>query len=363
MSASNLRLNRHTQFWILQLIGWSGWVLLLVLRDLSFVPAEYMVERTGVFILDALVGVVLSTALRHAYSCVWDMRVGIRIATALLGCLLTSLIWQPIKTLITETEVGSVVDLTDYGLSSFIDVLPFSYSLLLSWSVLYFCIKYYQLFQVEKEKRLRSEALAHEAQLRMLRYQLNPHFLFNTLNAISTLVLQRETELANTMLTRLSKFLRYSLDNDPLDQVPLAFEIASVKLYLEIEKVRFEERMRIALHISPEAERGLVPGMLLQPLVENSIKHAIARSEAGGLVQITASVDKGRLTILVEDDGPGIADPELLLQGNSASTSGVGLKNIHNRLKEIYGARHVLTFSSRAPTGCKVTVEIPYETD
>jgi two-component system LytT family sensor kinase len=74
-------------------------------------------------------------------------------------------------------------------------------------------------------------------------------------------------------------------------------------------------------------------------------------------------VDKGRLTILVEDDGPGIADPELLLQGNSASTSGVGLKNIHNRLKEIYGARHVLTFSSRAPTGCKVTVEIPYETD
>lgn len=363
MSASNLRPNRRAQFWFLQLLGWSGWVLLLVMRDLNFVPAEYMVERTGVFILDALVGVVLSTALRYAYAWVWEMRVSIRIATVLLGCLLTSLIWQPVKTLITATETGSVVDLTDYGLASFFNVLPFSFSLLLSWSVLYFCIKYYQMFQVEKEKSLRSEALAHEAQLRMLRYQLNPHFLFNTLNAISTLVLQRETDLANTMLTRLSKFLRYSLDNDPLEQVPLAFEIASVKLYLEIEKVRFEERMKIALHISAEAERGMVPSMLLQPLVENSIKHAIARSEAGGLVQISASVDNGRLIILVEDDGPGIVDYDVLLQDGSASTSGVGLKNIHNRLQEIYGARHVLSFSSRTPTGCRVTVEIPYETE
>lgn len=362
MSANTLRPNRNTQFWILQLIGWSGWVALLVMRDLSFVPAEYMVDRTGVFILDALVGVVFSTALRHTYSWVWESRTSVRIATVLLGSLAMSFVWQPVKSLITATEIGSAVDLTDYGLTSFVDVVPFSFSLLLSWSVLYFCIKYYQLFQVEKEKSLRSEALAHEAQLRMLRYQLNPHFLFNTLNAISTLVLQRETELANTMLTRLSKFLRYSLDNDPLDQVPLAVEIASVKLYLDIEKVRFEERMTIALHISPQAERGLVPSMLLQPLVENSIKHAVARSETGGLVQISASVTKGRLVIIVEDDGPGIVSPESLLQDGSASASGVGLKNIHNRLKEIYGSRHVLSFSSREPTGCKVTVDIPYET-
>jgi two-component system, LytTR family, sensor kinase len=363
MSASSLRPNRQAQFWILQFMGWTAWVLLLVMRDLNFVPAEYMLERTGVFVIDALVGVALSTVLRFAYAFVWDMRVSIRIATVVLGCLLTSLIWQPIKALITETEVGSVVDLTDYGLSSFIDLLPFSFSLLLSWSVLYFCIKYYQLFQVEKEKSLRSEALAHEAQLRMLRYQLNPHFLFNTLNAISTLVLQRETDLANTMLTRLSKFLRYSLDNDPLDQVPLAFEIASVKLYLEIEKVRFDERMKISLHISPQAERGLVPSMLLQPLVENCIKHAIARNEAGGMVQITAAVEQGRLLIHVEDDGPGVPGTNGQLPDSSTSTSGVGLKNIHNRLREIYGAGHAFTFAPRAPRGCKVTVDIPYETE
>ncbi len=363
MSASSLRPNRREQFWILQFMGWAAWVLLLVKRDLNFVPPEYMLERSGVFVIDALMGMMLSTVLRYAYAFVWDMRVSIRITTVVLGCMITSLIWQPIKTLITETEVGSVVDLTDYGLSSFIDLLPFSFSLLLSWSVLYFCIKYYQLFQVEKEKNLRSEALAHEAQLRMLRYQLNPHFLFNTLNAISTLVLQRRTDLANTMLTRLSKFLRYSLDNDPLDQVPLAFEIASVKLYLEIEKVRFDERMKIRLDISSQAERGLVPSMLLQPLVENCIKHAIARNEAGGMVQITASVEQGRLLIHVEDDGPGLISAPGQLPDSSASDSGVGLKNIHNRLREIYGSGHELNFSTRTPRGCKVTVDIPYETE
>jgi LytS/YehU family sensor histidine kinase len=158
-------------------------------------------------------------------------------------------------------------------------------------------------------------------------------------------------------------FLRYSLDNDPLDQVPLAFEIASVKLYLEIEKVRFDERMKISLDISSQAERGLVPSMLLQPLVENCIKHAIARNEAGGMVQITASVEQGRLLIHVEDDGPGLISAPGQLPDSSASDSGVGLKNIHNRLREIYGSGHELNFSTRTPRGCKVTVDIPYETE
>src|SRR5690606_18654596 len=135
----------------------------------------------------------------------------------------------------------------------------------------------YQLFQREKEKSLRSEALAHEAQLRMLRYQLNPHFLFNTLNAISTLTLIKSTDQANAMVTKLSKFLRYSLDHDPLDTVDLAHEMNCLNLYLDIEKVRFEERLNLDVNIADDTVRALVPSMLLQPLIENSIKHAIAR--------------------------------------------------------------------------------------
>lgn len=360
MTISIAKPNPSAQFWIFQLIGWSLWVVLLVLRDLSFVPAEYMSSRAGVFAMDAFAGFVLSTGLRYGYRYVWDFSVPVRIVTVVLGALVASIIWIWMKSLITSTEMGSAVDLSDYGLSSVKSLLPFSYIFMLMWSVLYFCIKYYRLFQLEKTKSLRSEALAHEAQLRMLRYQLNPHFLFNTLNAISTLVLQQDTKSANSMLTKLSQFLRYSLDNDPLEQVPLQYELNSVRLYLDIEKVRFEERMRIELDIAPEAEQALIPSMLLQPLIENAVKHAIARSEEGGMIRITAKVEGARLIVAVEDDGPGVADMASL-EANDRASGGVGLKNIRNRLKEIYGDAHSLAFSSGSPKGCLVTVVIPYE--
>lgn len=363
MSVNKLRPGRNVQFCVFQAIGWTSWVALLIMRDLTFVPAEYMLERSGVFILDALAGIVVTTLLRYLYRTVWDSVVYLRVAAVFFGCLLCSMLWNVVKNIITATDIGSSVDLTGYGWISFFSVLPFSFSLLLVWSVLYFCIKYYQMFQIEKEKSLRSEALAHEAQLRMLRYQLNPHFLFNTLNAISTLVLQKDTESANTMLTKLSKFLRYSLDHDPLDQVDLAHEIGSVKLYLDIEKVRFEERMKIELNIAGDAGKGLVPSMLLQPLIENSIKHAIARSVDGGLIAVSAHHKGGNLVIEIADDGPGIPDYQAVIERNSGSSGGVGLKNIRDRLKEIYSDKHSITFSKREPVGCKVTVVIPYETE
>lgn len=361
MSASPLRPNLSAQFWIFQLMGWGTWVGLLVLRDLSFVPAEYMPVRAGIFAIDAAVGMVLTTLLRYLYRFLWDHSAAIRVAAVLLGSFVASIIWLEVKSFITATDIGSAVDLRDYGLVSVTTLFPFSNAFMLVWSVLYFCIKYYQLFQLEKTKSLRSEALAHEAQLRMLHYQLNPHFLFNTLNAISTLVLEKKTQSANSMLTKLSQFLRYSLDNDPLVQVPLQHELNSVRLYLDIEKVRFEERMQLHMEIEPAAQIAMVPSMLLQPLIENAVKHAIARSEEGGQISIRARVADGKLVIEVEDDGPGITDARLLEMGNAGS-AGVGLKNIHNRLKEVYGSAHRLAFSSATPHGCLVTVVIPYET-
>ena len=160
---------------------------------------------------------------------------------------------------------------------------------MLSWSALYFIIKYYQLLQAEKEKSLRSEALASEAQLLMLRYQLNPHFLFNTLNAISTLVLSKATGPANEMLTKLSQFLRYSLDHSPLDRVSLAQELKTCQLYLDIERVRFGDRLKTDIKVTDEAGQGLVPSMLLQPVIENSIKHGISKQELGGIISIHAA--------------------------------------------------------------------------
>ncbi|HBN14477.1 MAG: histidine kinase [Pseudomonadota bacterium] len=353
----NIRINwrRELRFWSFQLLGWMTWIVMLVLRDLTFVPREYILERVNVFVVDALIGMALTTALRYLYRSVWDRPVYVRFLAVMLGCWLASQAWRPIKVLITDSDFGASVDLTGYGWNTFSNWLPISMSLLLLWSMLYFMMKYYQLFHYEREKSLRSESLAHEAQLRMLRYQLNPHFLFNTLNAISTLILVQSTDQANAMVTRLSKFLRYSLEHDPLDKVTLEHELASVNLYLDIEKVRFEERLRVEYDLPDSVRQALVPSMLLQPMVENSIKYAIARHENGGTIWISASpCDRNKLCITVADDGPGaVGDP---------TSIGVGLKNIRDRLQEIYGDEHQFLFSPQDPKGFKVTVVIPYET-
>jgi sensor histidine kinase YesM len=233
---------------------------------------------------------------------------------------------------------------------------------MLLWSGLYFLIKYYQLLQEEKEKSLRSEALAHEAQLLMLRYQLNPHFLFNTLNAISTLVLSKATDQANAMIIKLSKFLRYSLDHSPLDKVSLAQELETSRLYLDIEKVRFAERLSLVFKIEKDVEQAMVPTMLLQPIIENSIKHGISKSESGGTITISAYRDGDKLVLEVKDDGPGVVDIQKVDAAFDLS-KGVGISNIRNRLQGIYAEEHSLAFSNAQPSGLIVRVVIPYDTN
>lgn len=133
---------------------------------------------------------------------------------------------------------------------------------------------------------MRLEAQATSAQLTMLRYQLSPHFLFNTLNSISTLVLLKQTEQANAMLSRLSSFLRFTLINEAAAKVPLTQEIETLKLYLDIEKMRFEERLRTFFNIEPAVENALVPSLLLQPLVENAIKYAVTPKKRGRISRL-----------------------------------------------------------------------------
>jgi two-component system LytT family sensor kinase len=198
--------------------------------------------------------------------------------------------------------------------------------------------------------------MAHEAQLKMLRYQLNPHFLFNTLNAISTLVLEENTELANRMVTKLSNFLRYSLDNDPMQKITLEQELTALNLYLDIEKVRFEERLTLEVSIEERANDALIPSLLLQPLIENAIKYGIARAEGGGHLSISAKVFAGDLLIELSDDGPGCE----LIDGHVPGSNGVGLSNTRERLANLYGAEHSIKLSKTEPHGLTIGIRIPY---
>jgi two-component system LytT family sensor kinase len=211
----------------------------------------------------------------------------------------------------------------------------------------------------EKQNVLKASSMAHQAHIKMLRYQLNPHFLFNTLNAISTLILMKENKTAEAMVTRLSDFLRYSLDKDPIQRVPLIQEIQALELYLDIEEVRFEDRLTVVWDIEEKTQSALVPSLILQPIIENSIKFAISKLEDGGCINISAKTFGRDLMLNVSDNGPGaeIKNGQLPI----SKSGGVGLHNIKERLEALYLNRHSFVISHNYPTGIKVNIRIPFE--
>jgi LytS/YehU family sensor histidine kinase len=230
-----------------------------------------------------------------------------------------------------------------------------SMALLLCWTGLYYGVKFYERLQLEREATLKASALAQEAQLKMLRYQLNPHFLFNTLNAISTLVLDGQNRIANLAVSRLSEFLRYSLDQDPMKKVTLRQELDALNLYLGIEKLRFGDRLKLEFDVDERTETALVPSLLLQPLVENAMKYAIAPREKGGSVTVIAGIEGNLLRLAVMDDGPGLP-----VGGTAGIGRGVGLRNTRERLKVLYGDTHRIEVADAGP-GLRVEMRLPLE--
>ena len=254
----------------------------------------------------------------------------------------------------------------------FVGITYIPLTLLGGWSALYYAINFFLTVEEQADRLERLEAQATSAQLALLRYQLNPHFLFNTLNSISTLVLLKQTEPANAMLTRLSGFLRHTLITEPGSQVTLAQEVETLQLYLDIERMRFEERLRTHFDIEETALDAQLPSMLLQPLIENAVKYAVSPQEEGASISVTARLVGGRIRMTVEDTGPGVDGPAQLdmleytatgaaKPATSATSTGVGLGNIRNRLMQGYGDNHLFETQSRPGGGFSVIIEIPSE--
>ena len=353
--------DKRRLFWLLQLGGWSSWTATFYLGILVWgqPPENYYLYLPVI----ASIGMVLTLALRWVYRITWDRTLGMR-AFAILGAsYCAGVVWILCRSALfynlfpEELEKMEQYQETTGGMhfASYFENSLSAVWVMLVWSALYFGIKYYLLSQEEKQRYLKAISMAHEAQLKMLRYQLNPHFLFNTLNAISTLILDKDTQLANSMVMKLSRFLRYSLDNDPMQQVTVAEEIDSLKLYLDIEKVRFAERLTLHFAISQDAEGALMPGLLLQPLVENSIKYAVSQSVNGGSIAVSASIERGQLQLVVADDGPGLD----LRQGRLPKGGGVGLANTRERLSQVYTEQQSFRLSTTEPHGLTITIRIP----
>ena len=354
--------NTNVQFWFLQVIGWFG------LSLISFLSLTLWYDQHGVgyiahTLLQSALGVIVSWPLRLLFHFFWNDLLIFRVSSAIAGILGCSLIWTILRISTFMSLTGEQDVWSDFGGWLFGSILIF-----LCWVAFYHFVKYYQLLQnkhqallemasdtqQEQLKRLQAEAIAQEAQLKMLRYQLNPHFLFNTLNAISALVKVNESSKAHEMIVQLSKFLRYSLDNDPVHRVSLRQEIEAVTQYLNIERTRFGKRLQLEFSVPTDCESVDVPSLILQPLVENAIKYAIAPAEEGGKISIVTSIDDSYLLIKVIDTGPGV-----MLSANPTKSVGIGLKNIDDRLKAFYGDNYELFLDGTDNGGFCATIRLP----
>lgn len=191
------------------------------------------------------------------------------------------------------------------------------------------------------------------AQLDALRKQIEPHFLFNTLNAISGLVRAGRDEDAVAMIAGLSDFLRHTLQSSTCQQVPLAEELQFAEKYLSIQKIRFADRLQLDVDVPPALYQAQVPSLILQPIVENAVKHGIAKRAQGGTIRITASRDQDKLTLTVSNDGPSLLPAQL-------SASGIGHTQVRTRLTSLYGDAFEFTMSNGKAGGVEVSVSLPY---
>lgn len=243
------------------------------------------------------------------------------------------------------------------GTDQLIELLFGRYFMMLAWCALYFALQTGAEARAAERREGTYRRAAKAAELRSLRYQVNPHFLFNTLNSLSALVLTGRTEAAEKMIQTMSTFYRRSLAEDPTADVPLREEFAMQRLYLEIEAVRFPRRLRVRYELPAELEESRVPGMILQPLVENSVKHAVAPSGRPVTIIVSARAEHGRLVIGVADDGAGAATRAGPDDAPCAGF-GIGLANVRERLEARYGSAAQIV-SGPVPGGYATHLRVP----
>lgn len=348
--------DRDGLFWTLHTGGWLGYALVSYIGSLLH-------DMRGVWVfvilLNSIVGWLVSIPLRYVFRKVTNLPPWQMLLAIIVTSFAVAVVWQVFKNLHYWEIYKHGYQPEEWYM--YVSNSLNAFYIIMCWSGLYFGVKNYQALQREKQNSLTATAMAHQAHLKMLRYQLNPHFLFNTLNAISTLILMQENKTAEKMVSRLSDFLRYSLDKDPIKKVPLKQEIQALNLYLEIEKVRFTDRLHVELNIDDASQEALVPSLILQPIIENAIKYAVSKMENGGSIRIAAHSFGQDLLLEVSDDGPGADIVDGQLHRTHSNNQGVGLTNIQERLQSLYGKNYSFVISHNQPSGIKISIRIPHE--
>jgi hypothetical protein len=336
-------------FWQIQIIGWVCFYLFDLLESIhNFLTKRVFIDEETVPIVLMFLG---SCALRPF--CRWLLRHSQSWIAfewkAAAAALVTSI---PVA-----CAAGFILrNFNHYNVPwhAVVTVLMWSFFILFMWCSLYFSIKQWQQSSMEKERLLRAESEVREARLLALRYQLNPHFLFNSLNAVSTLILDGNAPAATRMLAQIGDLLRTSLDSEVTAEVTLSQELAFTEGYLAIEQTRLGDRLKIDMAIPFETRDAMVPSMLLQPLVENAVRYGVAPLIEGGWIAIKSALDDDRLRIVIGNSG-GRGEGEQKRNGN-----GIGLGNTAERLKTLYGTDFEFLLAWPESGGCEVVLELPF---
>ncbi len=344
--------NKNRAFWFLHSAGWAG---AIALRSASALASGQPWNLFLTIFISAVTGYSISLLLSVVYRMIIEKKPIVTWGTTFFVVTIGSLLYSYIDAWVAQT-MRPTVEGSPFA-QLWLAALYIDGILLGAWTALYYAINFYVRAEEQQDQMLRLETAATSAQLTMLRYQLNPHFLFNTLNSISTLVLTHQTDQANAMLSRLSAFLRFTLINEAEAKVSVAQEVETLKLYLDIEKMRFEERLRPSFDIEPQAAKGLIPSLLLQPLVENAIKYAVTPKEDGAEIVVSVRRVGENLRLLVSDTGPGPQDSG----AQKTDSTGVGMANTRERLMQAYGEDQRFEHRVREGGGFEVLIELPYQ--
>ncbi len=361
MTSSSLRAENR-EYWSFQIVGWSTLTLLTYLSlTLWYNPGQWTPALHT--IVQSVLGIFVSHPMRSVGLRTWNARVRWRLSANASAILIAALVWTILRLATFTALTGEMIGPEDWGGWFFASVIVFG-----CWSFCFHALRYNRLWQDEQRvaieatalahrealRRLEAENASHTAELRFLRHQLSPHFLFNVLNSVSALVAEGDQKSATLMISRIGDFLRTSLDGDL--HHPLRDELDIVELYLGIERVRFGDRITTEFDIEPAALDQVVPSLMLQPLFENSIKHAVGRTLSPVQITLRAEIVGDRLDIQVSDDGPGAA----VAADEIETSGGVGLCNVRRRLASNYGDDFVFEMRpGLAGKGLTVALSLP----
>ena len=311
-------------------------------------------EATGVYSVFLLLPFVLLLSRYYLFGCRgWVRRIGLHLSGAVLFSFLhTTMMALSRKVLSPALGLGEY----DYGIMSYRYAMEFSKDVL-SYTIIvlaYYAFERYRISEAQKLATAELQTKLAQAQLENLRLQVQPHFLFNTLNTISS-VMYEDVRAADAMITQLSDMLRLTLRASRAQEIPLEEELEIARLYMDLMQKRFENKLRVNYSIDPALKNSLVPQLILQPLLENSLRHGMAAGDAAMEISITAQRENGSVILEILDTGCGLGSREPA----EVFGRGLGLSNIRDRLAHLYGDRQDFSIENRAGGGARVTLRVP----